>query len=193
MRSYAIGRVYKIVNSVDELKYIGSTGATLSRRMVGHRCNAKKGKTFTIYTHMREIGIDKFSIILIEQLNNVTKEQLRAREDYWIKELDTVNNGLNGRYEMSPICPHNKQHAQCKECGGCNICIHNKYWFQCKECEGSSICIHNKRRNSCKECNGDKYKCELCNKVYCSNNSLKYHNLKHHPIIIVEPIPDISN
>jgi hypothetical protein len=154
MRSYAIGRVYKIVNTMDELIYIGATGATLSHRMVQHRANAKTGKTSTIYTHMRDIGIEKFSIILIEQLENVTKEQLRAKEDKWIKELDTVNNGLNGRYEMGQTCIHNKRRSNCKECGGSAICIHNKYRSSCKECNGSAICIHNKQRLQCKECEG---------------------------------------
>ena len=163
MKVYKIGRVYKIINSVDDLIYVGATGDTLSRRMSGHKTKEKRGSSSPIYTHMRLLGVDKFSIILIEQLIDCNKEQLKAREDYFIKELDTVNNGLNGRYEDLGICSHNKDRRTCVPC------------------KGSQVCIHSKIKQRCKECNGNKYKCVPCGKVYCCKFNLKEHNLDHHP------------
>ena len=252
MKVYAIGRVYKIENTIDDKLYVGSTVDTLSRRMVGHRAAIKKGKEFPLYIHMRANGVENFNIILLEQMENINKENLRAREDHWIKQLDTVKNGLNGRYEDGGICQHNKRRELCKECGGGSICEHNRQRSQCKDCGGSQICEHNKRRdrckdcggasicehnrlknqckdcggsqicehnrlknqckdcggsqicehnrqrshckecggslfcehnkqkNSCKECNGDKYKCNVCNKIYGSKYGIDYHNKTKH-------------
>ena len=166
MKIYAVGRVYKITNSIDDLVYIGATGDTLSRRMTGHRVDCKRGKTTALHSHMRLIGVDKFSIILIEQLINCTKEQLRAKEDYFIKEFNSVNVGLNGKYEDFGICLHN---------------IDRRY---CILCKGSQTCSHNREKRKCKICNADKCKCDVCSKSYCSADNLRRHKLMCHPIVV---------
>ena len=51
-------------------------------------------------------------------------------------------------------CEHNRQKAQCKECGGSSICIHERYKYTCKECGGISVCIHERQKSTCKECGG---------------------------------------
>ena len=58
--------VYKIINDIDDLIYIGSTADKLCKRMVAHRMNAKRENTKNtkIYTHINLHGIDNFKIIL---------------------------------------------------------------------------------------------------------------------------------
>ena len=82
----------------------------------------------------------------------------------------------------SAICIHNKQKSTCKECGGSEICIHNKQKAQCKECGGSAICIHNKHKSICKECGGSaicihnkqKSTCKECGgRAICIHNRRK--------------------
>ena len=110
LKIYPIGRVYQIVNDVDDLKYVGSTGRTLAQRMSEHRRKSKKGtegRKRSLYMHMRAIGVEHFNIILLEQTGPATKEALRARENIQMVAMDTVKNGLNGRYE-SQFCIHNR-------------------------------------------------------------------------------------
>ena len=51
-------------------------------------------------------------------------------------------------------CPHGRQRANCKECGGTSICEHGRQRTLCKECGGSGICEHGRQRPLCKECGG---------------------------------------
>jgi group I intron endonuclease len=186
MKTYAIGRVYKIQNTIDDKIYVGSTTQTLSVRIGGHRRDVKKDSKRPIHSHMRLHGINNFVIVLIEQLPNVNKEQLRAREDHWIKQLDTVKNGLNRQYEdnNSIKCEHGKQQRDCKDCGGKRICQHNREKRSCKECGGAQICEHGKHKHSCKDCHPDKHKCEICITSFCSKQNLTKHTNKYHPIVL---------
>ena len=88
MVNYQHGKIYKLVNSVTDDFYIGSTAEPrLSRRLSGHRGMAKAGLKTRIYDKMREIGIKVFRIVLIEDYPCENKEKLIAREDYFIQLL----------------------------------------------------------------------------------------------------------
>ena len=172
---YPVGRIYKIVNIVDDLVYVGSTTQTLAQRMGQHRDKARGEKIELLYVHMRALGIAKFDIFLLEQTGPTTREALRALENKYICELNTVNHGLNGRYE-SQICPHNRRRPRCKECGGSEICEHSRSKHRCRDCKGSGICEHDRVREECRDCGGSsfcehnirRYTCKICNSCrYC--------------------------
>jgi group I intron endonuclease len=91
---YSNGKVYFIRNTVNDKVYIGSSTQPLCKRMVQHRSNAKTQNT-TIYQNMREIGIKKFYIELLELCPCETKEQLNKREGELIREHNTVVDGYN--------------------------------------------------------------------------------------------------
>jgi len=88
------GKIYKIVNDVDNEIYVGSTIQTLSNRIAKHRNDAKKHPRFKIYQKMNELGIECFRIVLIENYPCKTKDELRAREEHWRSELKA---SLNSR------------------------------------------------------------------------------------------------
>jgi cell division protein FtsN len=54
-------------------------------------------KTCPIYVHMRKIGQRFFRIELIEEVNDNNKKDAEKKESYWIKRLDSFNNGLNAQ------------------------------------------------------------------------------------------------
>ena len=140
------GRVYCIRSPNTDKLYIGSTIQALSQRMAGHRTKRNKCSSSLI------IDCGNAYIELIELMQNPTKEQLTAREMYYIRHDEYnqfVVNIIGNR-----VCPHERRHAQCKECGGTSICEHNRERYKCKECGGANICEHNKQRNTCKECGG---------------------------------------
>ncbi len=64
----SISRVYKIVNDIDELVYIGSTQQILCRIMTEHRKLAKKGSDRKLYNHMREVGAEHFKNIMHKRI-----------------------------------------------------------------------------------------------------------------------------
>jgi group I intron endonuclease len=78
--SYANGKIYKLVNDVNDNLYIGSTTQALSRRMVQHRSDAKRMRQCKVHIAMNVIGVHHFSIILIEAFPCASKDALEARE-----------------------------------------------------------------------------------------------------------------
>ena len=46
---------------------------------------------------MSDIGVDKFSIELHESYPCPSKEELHARENYWVRQLGTLNMVIPGR------------------------------------------------------------------------------------------------
>lgn len=98
--NYANGKIYKIVNSENNKQYIGSTTKQyLSQRFTKHNESYKsylKGKyhyvsSFDILEHIGS------KIELIESFPCQTKDELLAREGYWIKKLECVNKCIAGR------------------------------------------------------------------------------------------------
>ena len=190
----SISRVYKIVNDIDELVYIGSTQQILCRRMTEHRKTAKYGREAKLYIHMRQLGVEHFNILLVREYKDISKERLKQKEDKYIKRFDTVRNGLNSNYAFGKICEHNckryickeckgsgicehgKEKRHCKECGGSAFCPHNKTKIKCKECKGSQVCSHGNQKARCKECGGTevcphkkiKQSCKVCSPMECN-------------------------
>ena len=79
MTDYSKGKIYKILNNIDDEIYIGSTSETLSRRMTRHRSLANTNPYNKLYKHMIYIGIDKFYIELVENYPCNNKDELRAK------------------------------------------------------------------------------------------------------------------
>lgn len=65
-----------------------------------------------------------------------------------------VEFGLSKRPKQNKRCPHGKQHAFCKECGGSMICSHGRQRNKCKDCGASSYCEHGRQKSQCKDCGG---------------------------------------
>ena len=155
----SISRVYKIINDVDELVYIGSTTCELSKRMAQHRKDMRKAnRTSKLYDHMRANGVEHYKILLIKEYTDISKDRLRNREDKYIKRYNSVKNGLNTN-----------------EMGG-YYCIHDKLKRYCTTCHGSSMCSHGRIKRVCVKCTP--YTCDRCNNTYGGKQSLIRHQKK---------------
>jgi group I intron endonuclease len=86
MKEYQNGKIYKIVNNINQIVYIGSTCALLCERMRGHR-SACKNSNSPFYETMRQIGKQHFRIILIKNFPCDSYEQLVAEEYHVMKEM----------------------------------------------------------------------------------------------------------
>jgi hypothetical protein len=96
---YSKGRIYQIVNDVDDEVYVGSTCDKLANRLHGHRShiNSKRFENIRLYQHMRNIGVEHFRVELIEYYPCETKDELHAREGQFIRERGTLNGRIEGR------------------------------------------------------------------------------------------------
>ena len=97
---YNNGKVYKIqaINNIDnDPVYIGSTTKKyLSQRMTKHRNSYNlwkngKGSNVTLYRLFEKYGLDGCEIVLIENVNCQSKDELLQREKYHIQNSNCVN------------------------------------------------------------------------------------------------------
>jgi len=97
-------KIYKITCSCCDKIYVGSTKQPrLCKRLYGHHAGCNTGRTSKLYNHMREKGFDKFTILLIEEVEVVDIDEQRKLENDKINELDTINNGLNERRAFASL------------------------------------------------------------------------------------------
>ena len=98
-KDYTNGRIYKILNYMDNEVYVGSTCQPLSKRMAKHRVEMNSETTAhkPLYKKMKEHGVEHFYIELIEVHPCENGEQLRKREGHYIREIGTLNKKIEGR------------------------------------------------------------------------------------------------
>ena len=93
------GKIYKITDNSNDNVYIGSTCKTLNERLLQHKYDYKrflKGlfpsvKSFDI------IKNDDYNIELLENCDIKTKQELIARERFFIENNDSLNKYIPGR------------------------------------------------------------------------------------------------
>jgi hypothetical protein len=97
MPDYSKGKIYKILNAINDEIYVGSTVETLSVRMAKHRHDIKRRTHLPLYKSMDELSVEHFYIELIENFPCNDIYELRAREGYYIREIGTLNKVVAGR------------------------------------------------------------------------------------------------
>lgn len=85
--------IYKLVNTVDNKIYVGSTRNTKEVRKIMHKAKAAKYPHRRVYAHLNQFDWDKeVDIIVIENFPCNSEEELKVRERYW---YDRINPELN--------------------------------------------------------------------------------------------------
>ena len=106
MTKYNNSKIYKIEPLCDHDEheiYIGSTTRYyLSERMTHHRYDYKKWKDgqsrkSTLYDLFDKFGLEQCKIILLENVNCESLDQLHAKEAYYIKSNNCINKVIPGR------------------------------------------------------------------------------------------------
>ena len=112
MPDYSKGKIYKILNTIDDEIYVGSTIETLSMRMAKHRSKVNVKPHYKLYEHMNKLGVDNFYIELIENFPCNDIYELRAREGHFIREIATLNKLIAGRTKKEYDEEHKEQIKQ---------------------------------------------------------------------------------
>ena len=120
---YANGKIYKIYSyqGTDEETYYGSTTQILHKRFANHRkgykCWKKNEKYIftTSFSIFEKYGIEACHIELVELFPCETKEQLIAKEGFYIRNNPCVNKRIEGRTALEyrqDNAEHIKQYYQ---------------------------------------------------------------------------------
>ena len=100
MVNYLNGKIYKIVDHTNGNIYIGSTAEpTLAKRLSNH---LRIYKYYLAHDTNYRTSFDIFkngnySIVLLEKFPCKTKDELKARERYYIEKLECVNRNIPNR------------------------------------------------------------------------------------------------
>lgn len=92
MVNYNLGKIYRITCNQTGLTYIGSCTTSLSARVASHKQQLKNGKLSC--TSYRVLENEDYYIILLEDFPCERREQLLARERFYIDSCECVNKNL---------------------------------------------------------------------------------------------------
>lgn len=169
MSNYKNGKIYKIVNDIDDEIYIGSTIQPLHVRFGGHKSDIGKVNSSNISKKMTEETKKYFRIILIEDYPCDNRDQLRAREEHHRKNNDCINKQRCFLTEQEK----KDQKAKCTK----DWCDNNKDKRKETELKRS---LTEKRIDYKKDYQKLEVVCETCGKTYRKNNKKQHTKTKFH-------------
>ena len=187
MVNYQLGKIYKIVDNTNNNIYIGSTcEPTLSRRLATHLSDYKRyleGKRGNV-TSFQIFANNNYNIILIELYPCNSKDELHARERYYIESLKCVNKQFPGRTQKEYQKEYrevNKEYIRAKdhEYYLNNIEYYTQYRNENKELIKQTLQkYYIKNKETLREKNKKKVLC-MCGK-YREGHKTRHENSKFH-------------
>ena len=91
------GKIYKLVSFQTDKVYVGSTCSLLSKRFYEHKMKFKKSHDKLNLTSFEILKYADCDIILLEDFPCENRNQLHARERYYIESLSCVNKNIPTR------------------------------------------------------------------------------------------------
>jgi hypothetical protein len=85
--NYNNGKIYKIINSVNDKIYVGSTCNELTKRLMNHKSYSKKNPNIKLYENCNLVGWGNVKIELVEDFSCNDRVSLVEREQYYIEQL----------------------------------------------------------------------------------------------------------
>ena len=122
------GKVYKIVNNIDDSVYIGSTINSLHLRFAVHTLTAKytKYKNGLLYKKINELGVEHFRIELLDEITCDDKKDLKTLEGKYILQYGTLNVRMAGRSIQDSKKVYNERHKDERRIASLNYYYQNK-------------------------------------------------------------------
>ena len=86
--------IYMITNKINQKKYIGKTNFSIEKRWKEHQRDSLRNRCEKrpLYNAINKYGAENF---IIEELEKCLPDIAEQREQHWIEQLDTYNNGYN--------------------------------------------------------------------------------------------------
>jgi group I intron endonuclease len=96
--NYQNAYIYKLVNSVDDKIYIGSSCCEPRQRFWKHKNDRSRYPDRKIYQHLNAIGWNNVRIIVLEWYSCSNRHELLLREQEWVNRLrPELNKNTPGR------------------------------------------------------------------------------------------------
>jgi hypothetical protein len=95
--------IYALVDTDQRVGYVGSTTVNTKTRYWEHRSRARKGHTAPVYEWIRSVGVDTFSYVELEKLDDSGRVALA--EAGWIKKLIDEGHPLTNQVARDGV-PH---------------------------------------------------------------------------------------
>lgn len=89
---YQNAKIYRIVNNVDDLEFVGGTCSGLSQRLSQHKLLARKYPHKRLYSHLNSVGWENTKLILIESFPCPDKNHLDSRVRHHMNARNAVLN-----------------------------------------------------------------------------------------------------
>ena len=110
MPNYQNGRIYRIVTPNHNGVYIGScTHKYLAQRWANHRCDYLHNRNETTAWQLFDTGFSDCKMELIEEFPCETSQELKAREDYWMKNTENCVNKCRARLTPEERRKYNRE------------------------------------------------------------------------------------
>jgi len=145
-----VGYIYKLESSFEDPGiYVGSTKDMRTRKnQHKYDCNNPNDSKYNlkVYQYIRDYGgWSNWFMLTLEEFEYETKEQLRDREQYWIKELKPNLNGQDAVQDKERLKDYHKKHnKKYKKENREKILKKNNEKFDC-ECGGKYTHGHKAR------------------------------------------------
>jgi len=149
------GTVYKLVSSIGNMVFVGSTFLSMKDRIHQHVHCPDTDELKYVDEVFDVVGWVNVRIIIIRKYPCVTKETLKRREMYYVRKLKPTVRPYSKRVaNRHQFCEHGRWSINCRLCAGKLICGHGSIRQQCVICKGSKICEHGVRERTCRRCEG---------------------------------------
>jgi len=168
MPDYSKGKIYKLVCNKTGLTYYGSTTETLSIRKAKHKCSFKTKKHCCSSSEI--IKNEDFYIVLLEDYPCERKEQLEARERWYIENNECVNKKIPTR-SYKEYYEENKEEINKRNC---EYAKKNRTF-----CNEISIKSYYKNKEKINEKAKETMKCE-CGSIFRKVDKSKHYKTKKH-------------
>jgi hypothetical protein len=150
---YQYGKIYKIVNDIDKLIYVGSTIRPLNSRFTEHKYEAKRSPNIKLYKHFAELGIEHFKIKLIKNYPCADRTALDIEEERYKLMLNAQLNMIRAHQTAE------QRKDQLKE-------YQNEYYQ------------NNRAKLRLKQ--NERILCKICGKTYTRSHKSDHCRSKHH-------------
>jgi hypothetical protein len=149
MNKYTNGKIYRLVCNITGLNYYGSTIQPLYKRLNDHKKSYSKytRDKFHYLTAYEIIKNNNFNIVLVEEFPSKNKQQLEARERYYIDNNECINKYRPTRTKKEYYEEHEKHLTNLKK----QHYINNKDIIQQKRKEKYKNMTEEQRENKNKK------------------------------------------
>jgi hypothetical protein len=169
---YQNAKIYKIVNSIDKLIYVGSTIQPLNIRFTGHKSRSKQYPERKLYKHFAKLGVEHFKIVLIKLFPCADKLELEIEEERYKQLLNAQLNTYRAHQTAEQKKEQtNETNKKYRENNRAKINLKQNEYYK-----------NNRAKFLLKQ--NERILCKICGKTYTRSHKSQHCKSKHHQTFV---------